>query len=190
MKDLAVILANDFEDIEALTMVDFCRRAGVDLDMISIEEGLEVRSAHQVRILADKLLKDTNFDDYGAIFIPGGLPGAETIRDQDEIIYALDDFKKEGKLIASICAGPAALDRARVLTEGKFTCFPGYEGKLKTQGRLDEVVVEDGNVITALGPAAALELAFTVIERLRGEKVRKDIEDETQYTRLLKDYKK
>lgn len=189
MKDLIVFLADGFEEIEALTMVDFGRRAGLKIDTVSIYTSPEVTGAHDVKVVADKKLSDIYLDDYRGIFIPGGLPGAENLRDKDEVIMALRRFGDEEKLTAAICAGPAALDKAGLLKEGKFTCFPGYEGNLNTKGKLDEIVVKDGNVLTGMGPALAMDMAFAVIEHFKGAETADKIREEVLYPRLKKEWK-
>ena len=188
MKDLIVFLANGFEEVEALTMVDFCRRAGIEVDTVSIYTSLEVKGAHGVVVLADKKLSEINMDDYKGIFIPGGLPGAENLRDKKEVVMGLRRFAEEGKLTAAICAGPGALDRAGILKEDRFTCYPGYEGNIETQGPLDEIVVKEGNVITGMGPALAMETAFAIIEHFKGEETLRQIKEEVLYHRLEKEF--
>ncbi|MDO5713952.1 MAG: DJ-1/PfpI family protein [Tissierellia bacterium] len=189
MKDLIVFLANGFEEVEALTAVDFCRRAGMELDTVSIYSSKEVKGAHGVVVLADKKLSEINVDDYKGIFIPGGLPGAENLRDKSEVIMALRRFAEEDKLTAAICAGPGALDRAGLLKENAFTCYPGYEGNINTSGVQDEIVVKEGNVLTGMGPALAMDMAFALITHFKGEEKANEIKEDVLYPRLVQEWK-
>lgn len=178
MKDLLVFLAEGFEEIEALTVVDFLRRASLKVDMVSIYDRKEVTGAHGVTVLSDLTLEEANLDGYRGIYIPGGLPGAHNLRDKEEVISALKKYGEEGKITAAICAGPCTLDVAGLLTEGRFTCYPGYEENLKTKGVLREAVVQEGTVLTGMGPALAMEMAFALIEELKGKKAAEAIREE------------
>ena len=186
MKDLLVVYANGLEEVEALTVVDFARRAGLEVMTASIHGEKEVRGANEISILADALFDEVDVDDFRAIYLPGGLPGAENLRDKDELVMALQRFAKEGKLLSAICAAPVALDRGELLTEGRFTCYPGYEENIKTKGRLDEIVVKEGNVITGMGPALAMDMAFAIIEELAGKEAKESVMEGTLYNRLVK----
>lgn len=186
MKDLLVVYANGLEEVEALTVVDFARRAGLEVLTVSIYGEREVRGANGISILADALFDEVNADDFRAIYLPGGLPGAENLRDKDELVMTLQHFAKEGKLVSAICAAPVALDRGELLTEGRFTCYPGYEEHIKTKGRLDEIVVKEGNIITGMGPALAMDMAFAIIEELAGKEAKESVMEGTLYNRLVK----
>ena len=185
MKELAVIFAEGFEEIEALTPVDFCRRAGIQVDTVSLDQKLEVSSAHGILIKADKSLNQVDLKDYQGLYLPGGLPAAEIISEKEKILQAIQYFKEKNRFLFSICAGPVSLDKAGVLRENLYTCYPGYEKNLKTPGRQEKRLVQDGNLFTAIGPAAALVLAFQVIECFRGKELAEKIKKETVYDRVF-----
>lgn len=177
MKDLLVFLADGFEEVEALSVVDILRRGGLSVDTCSIKDSKKVTSSHQVTVLADVHIDDIKIDNYKACYIPGGQPGATNLQNDRRIIQIVEMFKEQGKLVAAICAGPQVLDTAGVLTDEKFTCYPGVEERLKTKKRLDVPVVVDDNIITAMGPAMAPFLGYELLKILSGKKKAKEVGD-------------
>ena len=169
MKKVAVLLAEGFETIEALTTVDILRRAGVICNTFSIKE-LEVTTSHNITIKADKILSDEVYD-YDAVVLPGGMPGAVNLRDDERVINLLKEFNSKNKIIAAICAGPISLGKAGI-SEGKnVTCYPGFEEQLGNCNYQKELVVIDRNIITGRGPAAAIPFAFEILKQIAPEKV-------------------
>lgn len=164
MKKAAVLFADGFEEIEALTVVDIMRRANIKCDMISIRN-LEVTGAHGVKVISDKLI-DEGVDDYDLIVLPGGMPGATYLKKDNRVINAIKKFHKEGKFVAAICAAPIVLDRAEIIEEKDITSYPGFEDELRGCKYREEKVVVDGNIITSRGPATAMEFAYKLVEIL------------------------
>ena len=163
MKKVCVLLAEGFEEVEALTVSDIMRRAKVTCDLVSIKDK-KVTSSHNVTIEADKII-DENMD-YDLVVLPGGMPGASNLRDDDKVINLIKKQNKEGKLIGAICAAPIVLGRAG-LTEGrKITSYPEYEDELPNCDYLEEAVVVDGNIITSRGPATAMAFSYKLLEVL------------------------
>lgn len=185
MKDLLILLADGFEDIEALTVADYLRRADLDVDLVSISDNNVVKSAHGVKVLADKTFIEINFEDYKGLYIPGGLPGATNLAKDEKIVEAAEMYLQEDKYVAAICAGPIVLDKAELLKNKKFTCYPGYEKNLSVQDRLDEPVVFDENMITAMGPSFAQVLAFELIKLFKGEDVAEEVKKSTLFVNLV-----
>lgn len=185
MKDLLILLADGFEDIEALTVADYLRRVDLDVDLVSISDNNVVKSAHGVKVLADKTFIEINFEDYKGLYIPGGLPGATNLAKDEKIVEAAEMYLKEDKYVAAICAGPIVLDKAELLKNKKFTCFPGFEQNLSVQDRLDEPVVFDENMITAMGPSFAQVLAFELIKLFKGEGVAEEVKKSTLFVNLV-----
>ena len=167
MKKIAVIIANGTEEIECLTPVDVLRRANVGVDLISVS-GEYPQGSHQITIKADKLVEDVDFSVYDGIVIPGGMPGATKIAENSAVVSALKDLKKQGKLVASICASPAVVLKDKgVIQNEKATCYPAIDfvntlGKNYTGNDLEI----DGNVITANGPKSAMKFALAICEFL------------------------
>ena len=166
---VAVLLAEGFETIEALTTVDILRRAGVECHTFATKNQ-EVTTSHNITIKADKILSDEVYD-YDAVVLPGGMPGSVNLRDDERVIQLLKKFNNENKIIAAICAGPISLGKAG-LSEGKnVTCYPGFEDQLGNCNYQKELVVVDGNIITGRGPAAAIPFAFEILKQIAPEKV-------------------
>lgn len=170
MKKVAVLLADGFEEIEALTVVDVLRRADIICDTVSISKEL-VNGAHNIIVKADKLLKE-DIEDYDMIVLPGGLPGAENLSKNQKILDVIRKFDKiENKYISAICAAPAMVLSSAGIEEDRYiTSYPGenFENLLKEANYVDELVVVDGNLITSRGPATALLFAYKLVDILGG----------------------
>ena len=169
MVKVALLLANGFETIEALTTVDVLRRANVQCDTFGVEEK-EIVSSHNISVKADKLFSFEEVKEYDFLVLPGGLKGAETLRDTEEVIELIKLFNKEKKYIAAICAAPIALGRAGI-TEGKeMVCYPGMEENLVGALIKNEGVVVFNNIITAKGAAYSADFAFEILSQISKEK--------------------
>ena len=167
MKKTAVLLADGFEEIEALTVVDIMRRGNVLCDMISINN-IEVIGAHNIKVSTDKILDETIYD-YDLIVFPGGMPGATNLKKDKKVIETVKKFDEEGKLVAAICAAPIVLAEAGIIQEKNVTSYPGFEDELKGCNYKEEKVVVDGNIITSRGPATAMEFSYKLLEVLGNE---------------------
>lgn len=163
MKKICVLLADGFEEIEALTVSDIMRRANLTCDLVSIKEK-QVKSSHGLIVEADKLFSDDM--EYDLVVIPGGIPGATNLRDDERVIKFVKNQNKEGKLIGAICAGPIVLGRAGITERKSMTSYPGYEDELPNCEYLEEAVVVDGNIITSRGPATAMAFSYKLLEKL------------------------
>lgn len=182
MDRVLVFLADGCEEIEALTVVDYLRRAGIEVETTSIKDELDVCGSHEIIIKADKKIDEIKMDDYSALYIPGGTKGAEKLRDDDRVIEIVKEFDKDGKIVSAICAGPIVLDKAGVLKDKKCVSFPSIEAELKNIGeyKKDELVVEDGNILTSRGAAATIYLALKLVEKIKGEDVKEDLKPTIQ----------
>lgn len=170
-KKVAVLLADGFEEGEALFIVDIMRRAGIGCDMVSIKEEI-VEGGHGITVKADKLIKDAEKDRYDMIVLPGGLPGADYLRDCEEVIKWVQDFANDNKkYIAAICAAPQVLAKAGVVKDRKITSYPSekYRQILKDAQYTEEIVVVDSNIITSRGPATTMPFAYKLVEILDGD---------------------
>ncbi len=182
MKKTMILLANGYEEIEALTVVDFLRRAEISIDLVSIIGKLETVSAHGVHILADKLIEEINPNEYDAVITPGGLPGSNVLAGNEKVKSLLQSFYGENKLIASICASPLALEAAGIAEKVKGTCYPGFEGQVHFKEFIEKPVVKDGNVITSRGPATTSYFALAIIEELAGKETAEKVKNGTLMT--------
>jgi len=158
-----VPFAEGFEEIEALTVVDVLRRAGIQVDTVGVV-GSVVLSAHGVRMMVDKRLNEINPDEYDAIILPGGNPGYINLGRSGKVIEITKKFNSKNKLIAAICGAPSILAKEGLLDDKKATICPGNE-KLLAYPRGNSVVV-DGNIITSQGPGTAMEFALKIVEKL------------------------
>lgn len=169
MATVLVPLANGFEEIEALTVVDVLRRGSQKVVTASIENGLEVVGSHGIEVKADALLPDVVDEAYDAIVLPGGGGGTERLRRCTALIHRLQRQAGEKRLLCAICAAPAVLVDAGVLDrEVQVTCYPTCQMELDRPWTPAPVVV-DGNVITGQAPGTALLFALVVLKTLAGE---------------------
>ena len=166
MPKVAVILANGFEEIEALTVVDVLRRANITCHMVGFED--TVTGSHAIQVQANRVF-DGNLSEYDMIVLPGGMPGSAHLRDNEQLITELQKFEKIGKKVAAICAAPIALNQAGLLEGRNFTCYDGVQEQIANGHYHKETVVVDGNVITSRGPATALAFAYHLVETLGGD---------------------
>lgn len=166
---VAVLLADGFETLEGLTVVDILRRAEVCCDTFGIDKGTIITS-HKVEVRADKILGNEVYD-YDIIVLPGGMPGSANLRDNIKVNQVVEDFYNKGKIIAAICAAPIVLGKLGIVNGKDVTCYPGFENQLGCCNYKKELVVVDGNIITGRGPAAAVPFAFEILKYISPEKV-------------------
>jgi len=182
MKKVAVILADGFEEIEALTSVDVLRRAGVVVSVVGLND-VCVRGTHNIVVKADVTLREMRELNYDAVVLPGGLPGASNLANDADLKEILRKFDKDGKLICAICAAPMVLERARVLKE-HFVCYPGFEENVRSDKRgyvSDKNVLKDQNIITGKGPAFSMEFALFIVKNLLGDEAYLQVKNDLLY---------
>lgn len=178
MKKVAVLLADGFEEVEAITSVDYLRRAGIEVILTSIAE-LKVTGSHDIVILADTTLAALR-DDLDGIILPGGMPGAANLAQSKTLIAFIDKMNRNNKLLAAICAAPAlVLGKSGLLKGRKFTCYPGFEKEVTGANFSTESVVLDGNILTSRGPGTAAEFTIAIIEYLLGIDAAKTVKNST-----------
>ena len=169
MKKVAVFLAEGFEEGEALFVVDVLRRAEFQCNLVSINEEM-VKGAHGIMVLADKIISD-EIKEYDMIVLPGGLPGATNLRDDERVIELVKYFDKAPKkFVAAICAAPMILEKAGIIKGRTVTSYPGeeYTTLLKDANYVEDIVVVDDHLITSRGPASVLPFAYTLVDVLGG----------------------
>ena len=173
-KRVLVILADGFEEVEALAPIDVLRRSGASVTVAGLkpERGNLVRGAHDVWVRCDVELCDVREDRFDAIVLPGGMPGALNLHKSEVVNSMVLDTYKRGDLVCAICASPAfVLAPIGILDGKKATCYPGCEEKYSHLNFCGERVVRDGNVITGAGPGTALEFGLLISEALFGKEV-------------------
>jgi len=180
MTKALVFLASGFEEIEAITIVDVLRRAGVDVTVAGLTPNV-VEGAHGIKIVPDKTIDDVKVEDFDAVVVPGGNPGYKNLRKDPRVIAMIKKAFGSKKLVAAICAAPAVLSDAGVLEGKACTIYPGMENELRKGGgkpKMDMVVV-DGNIVTSRGPATALPFALKLAEKLAGKQVAENVSKKT-----------
>lgn len=181
MAKVYIFLANGFEEIEGLTVVDLLRRAGIDIEMVSIEEGIHVTGSHNITVKADTLFKKAKIDEADMLVLPGGLPGTINLLHHVELVEKIKEFHRSGKMLAAICAAPSVLGACGVLTGKNAVCYPGFEEKLLGAKVQYQPVIQDGNVITGRGMGAANDFALKIIENFLGVEKAREIKESIVY---------
>ncbi|EJO5346116.1 DJ-1/PfpI family protein [Clostridium botulinum] len=173
MSKILVFIAEGFEEIEALTVVDVLRRANIQCDMCSITSNKDTKGAHNILVYADKTLKEIKGNEYDGLVIPGGMPGATNLRDNNKVIDLVKEFNKDKKLIAAICAGPIVLSKANIIKGKEVTSYPGFEKDLNEGIYKEDLVIQNENIITSRGPSVAMDFAFKILENFKKNSVKK-----------------
>lgn len=177
MPRVLIPLAQGCEELEAVTIIDLLRRAGMDVITAGLDEQ-PVTASRGTVLIPDTHLESIRNESFDMIVLPGGLPGADNLRDDPRIIEMLKQHASAGKTVAAICAAPKVLAHAGLL-EGRIAT--SYPGALETLGLLNTQlskapVVIDGNIITSRGPGTAMDFALTLIESLSGKDKRNEVE--------------
>ena len=177
MANVLVPLAQGCEDLEAVTVVDLLRRAGIEVVTAGLDEQ-PVRASRGLVLLPDMSLEKALQQDYDMIVLPGGLPGADNLGDDERIIERLRSMSAAGKYTAAICAAPRVLAQAGLLDGKRATSYPGTLETETIPGLdyQDTAVVMDGTVITSRGPGTAMDFALSLIELLAGKHKRDEVE--------------
>lgn len=159
---LHIVLADGFEEIEALATIDILRRCGLEVQIISVTGKRLMVGAHNIPVQADTLLRVSDVNQTEGIILPGGMPGASTLAASDCLRKAIRAAYRSGKLLAAICAAPMVLGQMELLKNKRVTCYPGFEEYLIGANVTGNAVEKDGQIITGNGPGAAIEFAFAI----------------------------
>ncbi len=174
-KNVLVPIADGSEDIETVSIVDVLRRAGATVTVASVG-ALQVTAAHGLKLVADQVISECVNRSYDLIALPGGMPGAEHLRNSKELTEMLKHQQQDGKLYAAICASPTVvLNHHGLLAGRKATAYPGFAEQLENTESIDSRVVTDDNCITSRAPGTAMEFALKLVEALYGEQKAKEI---------------
>ena len=183
MAKALIFLATGYEEVEMLTVVDMLRRAGIDIDMVSVTKDLEVTGSHNITIKADVLFEDADLDQAQALILPGGIPGTPNLKAYTPLCEALKTFAKEGKLVAAVCAAPTVLSELGILKDKKATSYPSFEGKLDCAEYLQQPYVVDGNVITSRGMGTVIDFGLAIVSYFGSEELVEDVRKHLVYNR-------
>ncbi len=160
-----LFLATGFEEIEALTVLDILKRCKLEVMVVSVTGTRLIRGAHDIPVMADCLFRKSIVEESDGLILPGGMPGAKNLMLHDGLRKALIAHSQKGTIIAAICAAPMVLGKYGLVRGRRATCEPGVEKELTVAVLVDEMVVTDDNIITAKGPSAAMDFAFTLAGR-------------------------
>lgn len=176
-KTVLVPIADGIEEIEAVCIIDTLRRSGAVVTVASVK-ALRITASRGLKLIADAQIADCTGKEFDVIALPGGMPGAEHLRDSKELEAMLKEQKQSGRIFAAICASPAIVFVHHGLLAGKkATCYPSFQDKLESVDTESQVVV-DGNCVTSCGPGTALMFALKLVELLFGREKSCQIADQ------------
>ncbi len=177
MFKVLVPLADGCEELEAVTIIDLLRRAGIEVVSAGLKPGV-VKASRGTQLLPDATLDAVLNDNFDMIVLPGGMPGAQHLKEDPRILALLKKMAAAGKYTAAICAAPMVLAEAGLLSGKKATGYPGFLDKMNVPGLsyLTDAVVQDGKVLTSRGPGTAMDFSLALVEVLAGKEKRDQVE--------------
>jgi protein deglycase len=175
MAKVLIPLADGCEELEAVTIIDLLRRAGIEVVSAGLKPGV-VKASRGVQLVPDQTLDSALQDEYDMVVLPGGMPGATHLKEDPRILDLLRKMAAAGKYTAAICAAPMVLAEAGVLNGKQATSYPGFLDALPGVTVSAAAVVQDGKVLTSRGPGTAMDFALTLIETLAGADKRQQVE--------------
>lgn len=183
MSEVSVFLADGFEEIEGLTVVDLMRRAGIDVETVSVMEKKKIVGSHQIFVKADKKFEKADFSATKMLVLPGGLKGTQNLKEHEGLKELILKFYRDGKHVAAICAAPTIFGALGILEGKKATSYPSMEEGLTGAEVVHEAAVTDGNITTGRGMGASIEFALLLIEILRDKETADDIAEKIVFKR-------
>lgn len=181
MHKIAVFLADGFEEIEALTVVDICRRAGIEVKMVSVKGQLEVTGSHKIQVKADELFEETDFDSLDMLVLPGGMPGTRNLEAHTGLMEKVDAFYEEGRYVAAICAAPSILGHRGILKGRQACCYPGFEDELEDAQVTMQPVTRSEHIITSRGMGCAIPFGLAITEIFCGAEKAEELSEKIIY---------
>ena len=169
MSKIGIFFAEGFEEIEGLTVVDICRRAGISTDIVSVTKDKKVQGAHQIEVITDVCIEEADFSAYDMLVLPGGMPGTKNLEACQKLMEQLDAFYQSKKYIAAICAAPSIFGHRGYLEGKKACCYPGFEDQLKGADVVMDKVVREGNIIMSRGMGCAIAFGAAIVEVFAGK---------------------
>lgn len=178
-----VFLAEGFEEIEALTVVDLGRRAGLNVQTVSITRDKTVTGARGIPVNADTVIKKVDWAAADMLVLPGGMPGTKNLEACDELMTHVDEMARDGRNVSAICAAPTILGHRGILEGKRACCYPGLEGQLVGAAVCADTVSVDGNIITSRGVGTAIDFALAIITKLVSAEKADEIAKSVVYSR-------
>ena len=182
MSKAAVFFGTGYEEIEALTVVDILRRAGIETLMVSAMDQRHVEGSHNIMVEMEMLVREVDFEQVDVIVLPGGMPGTKKLEACEELMAQVDDFIAKGKLVAAICAAPSILGHRGHLQGKKACAYPTMEDQLTGAQVLKQPAVIDGNIITGRGMGAAIPFGLAILEKLQGREAAEKMAETIVYS--------
>lgn len=183
MSRIGVFFAEGYEEIEALTVVDICRRAGVEVQMVSVGTEKMVSGSHGISVRMDVCFDEVDFDSLDMIVLPGGKQGTEGLEAHEGLMAQVDAFDRAGRYLAAICAAPSILGHRGILRGRRAGCYPGWERHLEgAQVSMEEATV-DGHVITGRGMGCTIAFSLAIVARLQGQEQADRVAETIVYNR-------
>lgn len=173
-KTALVILAEGFEEVEALTPIDMLRRAGVTVTIAGLG-GTSITGSHDISVQCDATVQDMIHHPFDCVVVPGGMPGTLNLLESHSVLEIINYSHRDNKLIAAICAAPRVLDRAGALSGKEYTCYPGTEVEISHGTYKNAPIVVSGNVITGRAVSNSIEFSMTIISQLLSQKAVDDL---------------
>lgn len=181
MDKVCVFLADGFEEIEGLTVVDLLRRADIDVKTVSINGNLKVTGAHHIIVEADKIFEEMDFRDVRLLVLPGGMPGTLNLGKHKGLTELIKNYHMEKKQIGAICAAPSILGDLGILAGRKATSYPGFEDRLKGAVLSTNSVEVSDHITTSRGAGTAIAFALSLIEQIKGREKADEIKKSIIY---------
>lgn len=175
------MLADGFEEVEALAVVDVLKRADMEVKLVSVSGKEVVAGTHGIRIMTDLTFRNADFDGCDMIFLPGGMPGTVHLKEHAGLMRQIREFYEKGKWLAAICAAPSIFGGMGILEGKKAICFPGFEKYLRGAEITEERVVLDGHIFTSRGMGTAIDLGLEIVKYLIGEEQSEELAKSIQY---------
>lgn len=182
MKKVVIVLAEGFEEIEALTPIDILRRAGLDVTIAGVGSTL-ITGAHKVKVACDVEVSAIENNNFSCIVLPGGMPGAGNLKNSSSVVKLIKSINQAKGLVCAICASPAIILAPLGILEGKeAVCYPGMEACAPDVNFVKGLsVCQRENVITAAGPGCASDFSFCIVEALTGTEISKKLKHDMVY---------
>lgn len=181
MAKVVICMAENFEEVEGLMVVDLLRRANIDVTMVSMTGNKEVTGSHNITVKTDALFEEADIDAADMIVLPGGMPGTRNLQAHQGLAVKLQEFHKQNKMLAAICAAPLVLGCNHILEGKKACCYPGFEEELLGAEVVYQPVTVDGNIITSRGLGTTLLFGCEIIAHFMGKEKAEEIKEKVIY---------
>lgn len=169
MKKIAIHLADGFEEIEAVSIIDVLRRAGLEVITVSVTGQKVVMGSHRIPVVSDTLFEELDYETVDMIILPGGMPGSKNLNNHEGLKKRILEFNNKGKMLGAICAAPLVFGQLGLLKNKNATCYPGFENYLEGAGITGNPTEVAGNIVTGKGAGVAIRFALKIVELLKGQ---------------------